>query len=211
MISMAYSTTRSRGATKGDETMRKVILQEFVTLNGLAAGPNDSVDFVPESTTGDQSFGDRQMAFMDSIDTILLGRTTYQMFSQYWPEVKEGGDKPFADKLNAISKIVFSRTLDRAPWGAFDDAVIVGNDAAKEVARLKQESGKAMVIWGSLSLARSLIEAGLIDDYQLVVCPVVLERGKPLFPDDAQGLDLRLIDTRSFDRGAVLLAYVPAR
>jgi hypothetical protein len=91
--------------------MRKVILQEFVALDNLAAGPNNSVDFVPASTQGDQSFGREQMKFMDTIDTILLGRVTYRMFADYWPKVTMGEEKPFADKLNAIPKIVFSKTL----------------------------------------------------------------------------------------------------
>jgi dihydrofolate reductase len=103
--------------------MRNVILQEFVSLDGLAAGPNGSVDFVPASTQGDHSFGERQMGFMDSIDTILLGRVTYQMFAGHWPNVT----------------------------------------AECEVAKLKQSAGKDMVIWGSISLAQSLITAGLID------------------------------------------------
>jgi hypothetical protein len=95
--------------------MRDVILQEFVTLDGLAAGPNDSVDFVPASTQGDQSFGQRQLGFMDSVDLILLRRVTYAMFAGHWPKVTSGQDKPFADKLNATPKIVFSKSLDRAP------------------------------------------------------------------------------------------------
>lgn len=71
-------------------------MQEFVTANGLASGLNNSVDFIPGSMTGDQSFGDRQMRFIDSVDTMLLGRVTYQMFAQYWPNVTSGDDKPFA-------------------------------------------------------------------------------------------------------------------
>jgi dihydrofolate reductase len=191
--------------------MRNVILQEFVSLDGLAAGPNDSVDFVPASTQGDQRFGQRQLSFMDSIDLILLGRVTYTMFAGHWPKVTSGADKPFADKLNAIPKIVFSRSLDRAPWGSWDDAKIVKNSAAKEVARLRQGSGKDMVIWGSISLAQSLMNEGLIDEYQLVVCPVVLGSGKPLFRDKANSFGMRLLKTESFDRGAVLLAYTAAK
>lgn len=191
--------------------MRNVILQEFVTLDGLAAGPNDSVDFVPASTKGDQSFGQRQMGFMDSIDTILLGRVTYTMFAGHWPNVTSGEDKPFADKLNAIPKIVFSKTLDRAPWGRWDDAKIVKKDATKELAKLKQGPGENMVIWGSISLAQSLMNEGLIDEYQLVVCPVVLGRGKPLFRETVGSLDMKLLETRSFDRGAVLLAYTATK
>jgi dihydrofolate reductase len=181
-----------------------------VTIDGLAAGPNDSVDFVPAATAGDQSFGRRQLGFIDSIDAILLGRVTYELFAAYWPEVNSGDDKPFADKLNAIPKFVFSKTLDRAPWGKWPAAAIVKTSAAKEVARLKQESGKDMVIWGSISLAQSLMRDGLIDEYQLVVCPVVMGSGKPLFGDVGSS-NLTLLSTKSFDRGTVLLAYAPAK
>jgi len=188
--------------------MRKVIVQEFVSIDGLASGPNGSVDFVPASNQNDQSFGNRQMEFIDSIDTMLLGRVTYEMFAGYWPNVTEGEDKEFAVKLNNLQKIVFSRTLDRAPWGTFGDAHIVTSDAELEVATLKRSEGKDMVIWGSLSLAQSLMGTGLVDEYQIIVCPVVLGEGKGLFREkDAR--DFELVDTRSFDRGAVLLSYRP--
>ena len=191
--------------------MKKVILQEFVTLNGFAAGPNDSVDYVPASMKGDQSFAQRQMEFLDSIDTILLGRVTYAMFAAHWPSPTSGEDKAFADKLNAIPKIVFSKTLDRAPWGKWQPAKVVKTDAAKEVAKLRQGSGKDMVIWGSISLAQSLMKEGQIDEYQLIVCPIVLEKGRLLFPEKTASLETKLLQTRSFDRGAVLLAYKAAR
>jgi len=190
--------------------MRNVILQEFVSLDGLAAGANDSVSFVPASMQGDQSFGQRQLTFMDSIDTILLGRVTYEMFAAHWPKVTSGEDKQFADKINATPKVVFSRTLARAPWGGWDDARIVKNDAAQEVAKLKEAPGRDMVIWGSLSLAQSLMDEGLIDEYQLIVCPLVLGSGRPLFRDSTS-FDMRLLNARSFDRGAVLLSYEAAK
>ena len=186
--------------------MRKVILQEFVTLNGLAAGPDDSVDFIPASTQGDRSFGDDQFAFLDTIDTILLGRVTYGMFAGFWPNVKEGEEKPFADKLNAKPKVVFSRTLDRAPWGTWDEARIVKTSAADEVAKLKGQSGKDILVWGSISLAQSLISEGLIDEYRLVVCPVVLASGRTLFRDKG-AIDLKLLDVKDHDLGAVSLKY----
>lgn len=191
--------------------MKKVILQEFVSVDGLASGPNDSVDFVPASNQGDQRFGQRQMEFLDSIDTILLGRVTYDMFAGHWPNVPPGPDKPFADKLNAIPKVVFSKTLDRAPWGSFPDARVVKTNAAKEVAKLRQGSGKDMVIWGSLSLAQSLMSEGLIDEYQLIVCPVVLGRGRPLFREQNESVNMKLVSTKAFDRGSVLLAYTAAK
>ena len=188
--------------------MKKVILQEFVSVDGLAAGPNDSVDFVPASNQGDQRFGQRQMEFLDSIDTILLGRVTYEMFAGHWPNVPPGPDRPFADKLNAIPKIVFSKTLDRAPWGSYPEARVVKTSAAKEVAKLRQGSGKDMVLWGSISLAQSLMGEGLIDEYQLIVCPLVLGKGRPLFAETKDSVTMKLLSTKSFDRGSVLLAYV---
>ena len=187
--------------------MRKLILQEFVSVDGLASGPNDSVDFVPASNQGDQRFGQRQMEFLDSIDTMLLGRVTYEMFAGHWPHVPPGPDRPFADKLNAIPKIVFSKTLDRAPWGSYPEARLVKTSAAKEVAKLRQGSGKDMVLWGSISLAQSLMGEGLIDEYQLIVCPLVLGKGRPLFAEKKDSVTMKLLTTKSFDRGSVLLAY----
>jgi dihydrofolate reductase len=191
--------------------MRRVILQEFVSANGLASGPTDTVDFIPAATQGDHSFGKRQLAFIDSVDTMLLGRVTYEMFASYWPNVTSGDDKPFAGKLNALHRVVFSTSLERAPWGngKWDDARIVKGDVTEAVAALKREAGKDLVLWGSLTLAQSLMADDLIDEYQLIVLPVVLPDGRPLFAG-RRALDLRLIDTRSFDRGGVLLSYTTA-
>ena len=187
--------------------MRKVILQEFVSVDGLAAGPNDSVNFVPKATRGDQSFGREQLQLIDSIDTILLGRMTYRMFSEYWPKVTEGDEKIFAEKMNATPKVVFSKELDRAPWGDWDEAKVGKDSAAGEVARLKQQAGKDIVIWGSISLAQSLMHDQLIDEYRLVVCPLALGSGRPLFRDQADMLEMTFLEARTFDRGAVLLKY----
>ena len=187
--------------------MRHLILQEFVSLDGMAAGPNGSVGFIPVASSGDQSFGARQSEFLDSIDAILLGRVTYEMFAGYWPKVTTGDEKAFADKLNAIPKVVFSSTLYRAPWGDWKEATLVKTNAVTEIERLKQLPGKDMVIWGSISLAQSLMKDGLIDEYQLVVCPTVLGEGRRLFDQHVPSGDMHLISTRSFDRGTVLLSY----
>lgn len=160
--------------------MRQVILQEFVTLDGLAAGPNGNVEFVPEYTNGDPSVDEYQLRFTDTIDTILLGRVTYQMFADYWPKTTNDDD-PASDVLNRTPKLVFSKTLDRAPWGEWPEAKVVKADAAEAVARLKAQPGKDMVLWGSISLARS---AGLV---------------------------MKLLDTQRFDRGAVVLTYAPVK
>lgn len=190
--------------------MRKVILQEFISLDSLGAGPDDGTDFVPASTQGDKSFGREQVKLMDSVDTILLGRVTYEMFAGYWPSVTKGPEKSFADQLNSIPKIVFSKTLENAPWGDWEPARIIKNAAAKEVPKLKKKSGKNMVIWGSLSLAQALIKGGLIDEYRMVICPVVLGDGRSLFEGGIDSFGLKLVEVKSFDLGAVQVKYRPA-
>src|SRR5687767_11384048 len=118
--------------------MRKLIVQEFVSVDGLASGPGGSVDFIPAASAGDQRFGQRQVDFMDTVDAILLGTVTYKMFAGYWPNVaSDADDTVFADKINALPKIVFSSTLERAPWGRFAEATIVRDPAEDAVARMK--------------------------------------------------------------------------
>jgi dihydrofolate reductase len=187
--------------------MKRVVLQEFVSLDGFAAGPNNSVDFIPASMEGDTSFGDEQGALMDRTDTLLLGRVTYAMFAGFWPNVTQGVEQPFADKFNGLSKVVFSKTLDRAPWGKWSEGRIVRGNAEEEVKRLKRGSGKDMLISGSISLAQSLIDKGLVDEYRLVVCPVVLGNGRPLFRDNGGPIQMQLVDAKAKDRGAVSLVY----
>jgi len=188
--------------------MRKVILQEFVSADGFAADAEGKVDYVPASMSGDKSFGDRQLDFIDSVDTMLLGRVTYEMFVAYWPNVKSGEDKQFAGKVNATPKVVFSTTLGRAPWGDWDNARIVRTNAVEEIRKLKAQPGKDMVLWGSISLAQSLMDADQIDEYQLIVCPLVFGRGRQLFRGPSK---MKLLKSRSFDGGAVLLSYSRAK
>ena len=186
---------------------RKLIVQEFVSLDGLAAGPNDDVSFVPASMQGDQRFGREQVALVNECDTLVLGRVTYQMFKGYWPGVvKEGDEKVFADKFNGLSKVVFSATLDRAPWGAWPEARVVRRSPSDEVTELKQEPGKDIFVSGSISIAQALLRANLIDEFRLVLCPVVLGSGKKLF-DRVPEAQLTLLDVNRMDRGAVLLRY----
>ena len=189
--------------------MRKVVVQEFVSLDGMAAGPNGSVDFIPASTQGDATFGREQVALMGKIDTLLLGRVTYTMFAGFWPNVTEGAEKEFADKFNALQKVVFSKTLERAPWGKWNAGRIVSGSPLKEVARLKQQSGKDMLISGSITIAQLLIAEGVVDEYRLVLCPTALGNGRPLFRDNAAPLSMKLLKATPLDRGGVSLIYGP--
>lgn len=117
---------------------------------------------------------------MDTVDTLLLGRVTYEMFAGYWPNVTEGAEaeKEFADKFNSPSKVILSKSLERARWGKWKEGRIVKRGAVEEVASLKQQPGKDILISGSISLAQALMEADAIDEYRLVLCPVVLGSGR---------------------------------
>jgi dihydrofolate reductase len=186
--------------------MRKLIVQEFVSVDGMAAAADGSVDFIPAASEGDRRFGQRQLEFMDGVDAIVLGTATYRMFAEYWPNAKSGEDKEFAARINETPKFVFSSTLQRAPWGEFEEATIVRERAEEALPRMKKYPGKDMVIWGSIGLAQSLLAAGVVDDVQLIVCPVVLGEGRRLFEKPLESLNLEA--SRSFDRGNVLLDYV---
>jgi dihydrofolate reductase len=186
--------------------MRKLVVQEFVSLDGYAAGPHDSVDFIPESTQGDATFGREQVALMDTVDTLVLGRRTYQMFAGFWPHVTSGPEAEFAGKWNALRKVVFSNTLEHAPWGSWGDATIVRGDVAEEIARLRQTPGKDILVSGSISIVQVLIREDLIDVYRLVLCPTALGGGRTLFPDGWSGT-LTLRAAAALDRGAVSLIH----
>jgi dihydrofolate reductase len=188
--------------------MRKIILQEFVTLDGFAADADGGTDFVPATTMGDKGFQKNQEEMLDTVDTMMLGRKTYEMFAGYWPNVPEGEEKEFADKLNSMHKIVFSNTLTSAPWGEWEPAKVVKGRAEDEVASLKDGPGKDIIIWGSLSVAQSLISQGLIDEYRLVTCPVFLGGGRPPF-ENVAALDLKFVEAKPFDQGSVQLIYTP--
>jgi dihydrofolate reductase len=188
--------------------MKRLIVQEFVTLDGLAAGPNGETDFIPTALVGDARFADSQMRFIDSVDTMVLGRVNYEMFAGYWPTAT-GDDKPFADRLNALDKIVFSNTIDRAPWGPFEDATVTRGDPRDEIPRLKAREGKDIVVWGSLTLVQSLAGAALVDEYQLWVLPLVLGGGRPLFAEGVESITMDFLEAKSTDNGATLLRYEP--
>jgi dihydrofolate reductase len=186
--------------------VRKLVLQEFISLDGLVAGPNGSVDFIPASTQGDATFGREQVALMETVDTLLLGHRTYEIFAGFWPNVTAGPEKEFADKWNALHKVVFSTSLQRAPWGNWGEAQVVRGDVGDEVAKLRQKPGKDILVSGSISLAQALIRKNLIDVYNLVLCPTALGSGRKLFPDDAHG-SMTLRSAKTLDRGAVSLIY----
>ena len=189
--------------------MRKVILQEWISLDGFVVDRAGSLDFFPPSET-DRASDQDQLAFLDTVDAILLGRRTYELFVDFWPTATTD-EEIIADRLNALPKLVFSNTLHEAPWGTWEPARVVHGDAVVEIERLKAQDGKHMVLWGSLSLAQSLIAADVIDEYHLRLCPTLVGGGRPLFPSLESYARLHHVHTRSYDNGVVFLHYEPQR
>lgn len=187
--------------------MRKLVLTEWISLDGYTSGPNNDMSFVGES------FNDEMGKYEDDVvntaDTLVLGRVTYESFAGSWPYVpdKPGvseGEKAYALKLNAMRKIVFSRTLKSADW---NNSVLSRDIDPEAIKQWKQEDGKDMLIYGSASLVHQLTNLGLIDEYQLLVHPVVLGGGTPLLKDIADKHRLKLVSAKPFSSGVVLLTY----
>ena len=186
--------------------MRKLILTEWVSLDGYTSGPNNDMHFVGES------FNDEMGKYEDDIvsqaDTLVLGRFTYESFAGSWPYVPDKpdaseGEKVYARKLNAMRKIVFSRTLERVEW---NNSELFRSIDADQVRKLKDGDGKDLLIYGSASIVQQLAALGLIDEYQLLVHPVAVGGGKPLFTDKVK---LKLVSAQPFRSGVVLMTYVP--
>jgi dihydrofolate reductase len=160
--------------------MRRLILEEWLSLDGYAVDQEGTLDFFP-ATEVDQ-FSDRdQLEFLESVDTILLGRRTYELFVDFWPTATTDTEI-IADRLTELPKLVFSNTLSEAPWREWPPARVVRGDAVTEIERLKAQDGKHMVLWGSLYLAQTLITADLIDEYHVQLSPTLVGGGRPTVP-----------------------------
>jgi dihydrofolate reductase len=139
---------------------------------------------------------------------LVFGRITYEQMASFWSSREAHDAMPLvAEQMNALPKIVFSRTLDEAAW---QNTELVRGDPAEAIRRKKEEPGFDMVIMGSGTIVAALTEAGLIDEYQFVVHPVVLGAGRTLFEGVTAAVELRLVDTRRFGNGNVVLWYQPA-
>jgi dihydrofolate reductase len=136
-------------------------------------------------------------------DALLLGRVTYQAFAEAWPS-REG---EFADKFNNMPKFVVSTTLEEPEW---NNSTLIKGDVAEEVSKLKQQPVGDILVNGSAELVHTLIEHDLVDEYRLMVFPVVLGSGKRLFRDTSDAIPLRLVDTKTVGSGVLILIYQPA-
>lgn len=184
--------------------MRKVIFQEWITMDGYAADSKGSTSFFESPELSENSDHDL-VQFMDGIDTILLGRKTYDMFVEYWPQATT--DKELiADILNSTPKIVFSKSLKSAPWGKWPAAEVESGDVVAKIKKLKQQPGKNMVLWGSIKIAQVLMKEGLIDEYHFRIVPKLLGSGRSLF-EDVKPMELDLFFSKQYPSGLMLLQY----
>jgi dihydrofolate reductase len=180
--------------------MRKVVLQMQVTLDGYVGDKDGNVEWA--FPCFDDEFTEWGVESLQQAGVHVMGGITGRGLADYWPRPDiEERDRPFAPAMNEMPKVVFSNTLDGLDW---HDTRIAKGDLTEEINRLKQAPGKHILVHGGASFAQSLSRLGLIDEYQLVVHPVVLGSGLPLFPELPAPLRLQVIEARPFRSGAVL-------
>jgi dihydrofolate reductase len=185
--------------------MRELSAFNLVTLDGYFAGPGGDISWHQV----DEEFRDLSNAAANSGHTLLFGRVTYELMAGYWPTPEGVRDDPLvAQGMNSSEKIVFSRTLKSADW---NNTRLVKDDMLGEIRRLKEGSGKGLTILGSGSLVSQLAQERLVDEYHILLVPVVLGRGKGMFEGVKDRFSLKLKSTRTFRNGNVLLNYETSR
>jgi dihydrofolate reductase len=187
--------------------MRKVILSNSVTLDGFFEGPNGELDW----HIVDEEIKQYANDLLSNVDALLFGRVTYQLMADYWPAAATNpstskSELEIAHKMNNLPKIVFSKTLQEVKW---NNSRLVKDNIAQEIYKMKQQPGKDMVIFGSGSIVSTLMQHGLIDEYRIIVNPVVLGNGNPLFKGINGKQNLKLLKSRVFGSGVLILYYQP--
>ncbi len=189
--------------------MRKVFMFNLVTLDGFFEGPNRDISWhnVTSGSGMDEEFNGYAVDMLNSVDTLLFGRVTYELMASYWPTPDAMKNDPIvAERMNSLPKIVFSRTLDKVEW---NHTRLVKDNIEEEIKNMKKQPGKDMALLGSGSIMSRFAQRGLIDEYRIMVNPVVLGAGTPLFKGIKDRLHLKLLKTRTFRSGNVLLYYQP--
>lgn len=188
--------------------MKRIVVSEFVSLDGVVEDPSWTFRF------GSHEQEKFKFDELSNADALLLGRVTYEGFAAAWPGMMEQYEGPrreeletYADMMNGYSKHVVSTTLEEPlEW---NNSTLIKENVAEEVSRLKEQPGKDILIFGSGDLVNELMVQGLIDEYRLMLFPVVVGRGKRLFDDASDTTALKLTETKTFGSGVVVLTYGP--
>lgn len=185
--------------------MRKVIFFNLTSLDGYFEGPNRDINWHHV----DEEFNDFAIQQTGEFGALLFGRVTYELMASYWPTESAKRDDPeVAGLMNSLPKVVFSNTLDKVEW---ENTKLVKGNYAEEVSKLKEQPGKDIAIFGSSDLAVALIDLGLIDEFRIMINPIVLGGGKPILYGIKSQLELNLIKVKQFKSGNVLLYYEPRK
>jgi dihydrofolate reductase len=182
--------------------MRKIIVSNLVSTDGLFEGPKQDLSWFKI----DPEFHQHMATIYALTDTILFGRITYELFSNFWPDYDPAVD-PTADFINKSAKVVVSNTLTKAPWGKWKDATLVKDNLIAEIEKLKQKPGKNIVIFGSGSIVSALTEADLIDEYRFIINPVIMGDGRQMLNQVNAKHWLKLKAATILNFGVVILDY----
>jgi dihydrofolate reductase len=187
--------------------MRKIIVTEFITLDGVIEAPGGNETPHPhggwQSKYSSPEGGKYKIDELSSVDTLLLGKTTYEGFAAFWPGQTGGGG--FADPINRMPKYVVSRSLQKVEW---NNSHIL-RDVAKDVASLKNSDGGDILVYGSATLVKALLHHDLIDELRLMVFPLSIGGGLRLFDDSRELKKFGLKHSRAIDNGVLILEYQP--
>ncbi|MFJ9342729.1 dihydrofolate reductase family protein [Streptomyces sp. NPDC101733] len=192
----------------------KLVLQEFLSLDGVCQGPGSPDEDTRDGFTGggwfvphlDEAFDRVASTWLDSADAFLFGRRTYETFADFARDLSEATDRPDVRVMNGAPKFVASQTLTEAAW---EPTTILSGDIPGQVAELKRRPGRELQIHGSGRLGRSMLAAGLIDELRLAIAPVVVGSGRRLFPDGATPVGLRLLHSETTPSGVAVHVYEP--
>ncbi len=192
--------------------MRRIVMFNWVSIDGFFAGPNGEMDWIIQDPAVDQALREsgrnEEDANTAGSDAMLLGNTTYTLFENSWPPITKDPNAPeamrrMAEEVTRMTKIVFSQSRSEVPW---QNSRLFHGNLMEETEMLKQGEGSPILIFGSGTIVQQLTDAGLINDYFIALTPVLLGKGKPLFRD-VQKRNLHLLDVQHFNSGNVLLHY----
>jgi dihydrofolate reductase len=183
--------------------MRKLVSFNMITLDGFFEGPRHDIAW----HNVDEEFGQFAAEQTGTFGALLFGRATYQLMANYWPTPEAIQNDPIvADLMNRLPKVVFSRTLSQAEW---NNTRLVAQNIPEHIQEMKRQDGKDLALFGSANLMATLMQFDLIDEYRLMLNPIVLGQGTRLFQAMHNKLKLNLISTKAFRNGNVLLTYRP--
>ena len=192
--------------------MRKIISLNHLSLDGFASGPNDELDWISYDTELEQY----SHSMHTITDAVIWGRRTYQGMASYWLTVPGNSastpaELEHARYLENSTKIVVSRTLDHVDWAGNTKTVLIKDNIAEEINKIKQQPGKDIWFLGSTALAQTFMQLDLIDEYRININPTVLGVGKPFFANVTRNFKLKLLESKTFKSGVVALRYEPVR